>query len=401
MVASQPANETQRLEALQSYEILDTTPEKEFDDLARLASQICGTPIALITLVDAARQWFKAKVGLDVPETSRDTAFCAHAILEPEQLLVVPDATKDERFADNPLVVDDPSIRFYAGMPLVNKDGYALGTLCVIDRVARKQLTPMQEEALGILGRQAVAQLELRRAFRELEGHRTHLEEMVDQRTKRLQAAMKRIESTYDETLEALGAALDLRDNETAGHSRRVTAYCLEIAGRMGFTDEALKELRRGSYLHDIGKIGIPDAILFKPGKLTSEERAAMEMHARIGYDLISGIAFLAPAAQIALTHQERYDGTGYPQGLVGKEIPLGARIFPVADTLDAITSDRPYRRALSFDAAREEIKRGSEKQFDPEVVEVFLTVPEEVWVRIRAEVSEARRSPVHASWSL
>ncbi len=400
MVAPQPANEAQRLEALQSYEILDTTPEKEFDDLARLASQICGAPVALITLVDAARQWFKAKVGLDVPETSRDVAFCAHAILKPK-LMVVPDATKDARFAENPLVLADPSIRFYAGMPLVNKDGYALGTLCVIDRVAREQLTPVQEEALGILGRQAVTQLELRRAFRELEGYRTHLEEMVDQRTKRLQAAMKRIESTYDETLEALGAALDLRDNETAGHSRRVTAYCLEIAGRMGHTGEALKELRRGSYLHDIGKIGIPDAILFKPGKLTNEERAAMEMHARIGYDLISGIAFLAPAAQIALTHQERFDGTGYPQGLVGKEIPLGGRIFSVADALDAITSDRPYRRALSFDVAREEIKRGSEKQFDPEVVEVFLSVPEEIWVRTRAEVSEARRSPVQAKWSL
>ena len=400
MVAPPPANEARRLEALQSYEILDTTPEKEFDDLARLASQICGAPVALITLVDAARQWFKAKVGWDVPETSRDAAFCAHAILKPE-LLVVPDATKDERFADNPLVLADPSVRFYAGMPLVNKDGYALGTLCVIDRVAREQLTPMQEEALGTLGRQAVTQLELRRAFRELEGHRTHLEEMVDQRTKRLQAAMKRIESTYDETLEALGAALDLRDNETAGHSRRVTAYCLEIAGRMGCADEALKEMRRGSYLHDIGKIGIPDVILFKPGKLTKEEREVMETHARIGYELMSGIAFLAPAAQITLTHQERYDGTGYPQGLVGKEIPLGARIFSVADTLDAITSDRPYRRALSFEAAREEIKRESEKQFDPEVVEVFLSVPEEIWMRIRAEVSKARRSGVQAKWSL
>lgn len=399
MVAPVLANEAQRLEALRSYEILDTTPEKEFDDLARLASRICATPVALITLIDAARQWFKAKVGWDVPETSRDLAFCAHAILKPE-LMVVPDATKDERFAENPLVVDDPSIRFYAGMPLIDKEGYALGTLCVIDQKAREKLTPLQEEVLGVLGRQVIAQLELRRAFRELEGHRTHLEEMVDQRTKRLQSAMRRIEFTYDETLEALGAALDLRDNETAGHSRRVTAYCLEIARRMKCADEALKEIRRGSYLHDIGKIGIPDAILFKPGKLTKEEREVMETHARIGYDLMSGIAFLAPAAQITLTHQERYDGAGYPQGLVGKEIPLGARIFSVADTLDAITSDRPYRRALSFEVAREEIKRESGKQFDPEVVEVFLSIPEEIWVRIRVEVSEARRGPVPAKWS-
>ncbi|MCL4523228.1 MAG: HD domain-containing protein [Acidobacteria bacterium] len=148
-----------------------------------------------------------------------------------------------------------------------------------------------------------------------------------------------------------------------------------------------MKQIERGSYLHDIGKIGIPDAILFKPAKLTEEERRIMESHARIGYDLVGSIAFLSSAAQIALTHQERYDGTGYPQGLGGEEIPLGARIFAVADTLDAMTSDRPYRRALSLEAAREEIERESGRQFDPGVVKAFLSIPEETLIAIRAGV--------------
>jgi putative nucleotidyltransferase with HDIG domain len=199
---------------------------------------------------------------------------------------------------------------------------------------------------------------------------------------------MKRIELTYDATLEALGAALDLRDTDTAGHSRRVSLYCLEIARPMGCSNEQLKEIARGAYLHDIGKIGIPDAILLKPGKLTEQEMAIMKTHARIGYELVHRIAFLAPAAEIVLTHQERYDGTGYPQRLSKNQIPIGSRIFAVADTLDAMTSDRPYRRALPFSAAREEIIRESSRQFDPEVINVFLSIPEKVWENIRREVT-------------
>jgi putative nucleotidyltransferase with HDIG domain len=233
--------------------------------------------------------------------------------------------------------------------------------------------------------------LEKKRLEIELENHRHNLEFMVEQRTRQLQAAMKRIELTYDETLEALGAALDLRDTETAGHSERVSRYALALARAMGCTDEQLKQIRRGSYLHDIGKIGIPDSILLKEGKLTPEEIAVMQSHVRIGYNIVCRIAFLAGAAEIVLTHQERYDGTGYPQGLVGSEIPPGARIFAVADTLDAMTSDRPYRRALPFEAARDEVVRESGRQFDPEVVQAFLRIPENVWEEIRAEVAGYR----------
>jgi response regulator RpfG family c-di-GMP phosphodiesterase len=226
--------------------------------------------------------------------------------------------------------------------------------------------------------------LEKRRLERELENYRQRLEELVKQRTQQLEMAMKRIELTYDETLEALGAALDLRDNETAGHAWRVTRYCLEIAKLLGCPGEQLKHIARGAYLHDIGKIGVPDAILLKPDKLTVEETEVMQAHARIGYDLVSRIAFLAPAAEIVLAHQERFDGTGYPQGLRGSEIPLGARIFALADTLDAMMSDRPYRRALPFSVAKAEIIRESGRQFDPDVVQAFLSMSEEVWENIR-----------------
>jgi len=233
--------------------------------------------------------------------------------------------------------------------------------------------------------------LEKQRLERELENYRQNLEQMVEQRTKQLQTAMRRIEATYDETLQALGGALDIRNPATAGHCQRVNGYCLELAKAHHCSGEQLKQIARGSYLHDIGKIGIPDGILFKEGKLTAEETGVMQTHVRIGYDLVSRIAFLAPAAEIVLTHQERYDGTGYPQGLVGEEIPLGGRIFAVADALDAMTSDRPYRRAVPFHVARAEIIRGSGRQFDPEVVRVFLAIPGEVWNNILFDVAGPR----------
>ncbi len=166
MSAPIPHNEAKRLKILWQYEVLDTVPEEVFDDLTELAARICEAPIALISLVDENRQWFKAKHGINLNETSRDVSFCAHAITQPD-LFIIPDATKDRRFASNPAVVSGSKIRFYAGAPLVTPDGYALGTLCVIDKVPR-QLHPDQQQALRILARHVVSQLELRRRSREL-----------------------------------------------------------------------------------------------------------------------------------------------------------------------------------------------------------------------------------------
>ncbi len=188
MSAPHPADEIERLEELRQFEILDTLGETEYDDLVYLASQICGTPIALVSLVDQDRQFFKARIGLDVSETPRDVAFCAHAILQPE-LMVVSDATADERFADNPLVKSDPNIRFYAGTPLITPAGHAMGTLCVIDRVPRT-LDESQRKSLRALGRQVEALLTLRRAKNDAERASRTKSELLE----RLRAEQERSE---------------------------------------------------------------------------------------------------------------------------------------------------------------------------------------------------------------
>jgi putative nucleotidyltransferase with HDIG domain len=220
-----------------------------------------------------------------------------------------------------------------------------------------------------------------------------NLEELVAERTDLLRAAISDLEQAYDITLEALGDALDLKDAETEGHSRRVTAYTIALARAMGLKGDDIRVVSRGAFLHDIGKMAIPDAILLKPGKLDRHERAMMREHCWRGYQILRKIPFLQDAAQIVYSHQEHYDGTGYPRRLKGEEIVLGARIFAVADTLDAITSDRPYRRASSFDAARQEIVRCSRTQFDPHVVEVFGSLSIQLWESLQVEITTHARS--------
>jgi len=757
MQALLPKNEPARLQALRDYGILDTAAEAEFDDFTLLAAQICGTPVALISLVDADRQWFKSRIGLDASEMPRDQAFCAHALHQPD-VFMVPDAGLDPRFSDNPLVTGGPNICFYAGAPLVTDEGHALGTLCVIDRVPRT-LTSDQQAALQALSRQVIARLELRRQLAErtrvereratsealkdailqsaldcivtinrqgcivewnpaaartfgyprdvaigqdladliippalrgvhrrgmaryfatgkgpmlnrriesralradgtefpveiaitpilletgtlftaylrdiserkqaqeaLEIVHQELEGRVRQRTQELSEALqehhnvletvpdilfrldlsgqlvqwnrkletvtglppevlrgksaldlfaedekcviaqaiaqafrdgyvaveggllgtdgaatlhqfsgvplqnaagetigltgmgrditerrrseasllesetryrnlvehspeaivvysesrfvyanaaavslfaascaedlvgrlifdiihpdyqalartrasrsqeegksspltqhkyvrldgkvidvetvttgitylskpagqaiirditerKKAEESivalnselvhaYDATIEGWSRALDLRDHEAEGHSRRVTEMTLRLAVAVGIPPEDLIHVRRGALLHDIGKMGVPDRILLKPGLLDAGEWEIMRRHPDLAREMLTPTAFLHPALDIPYCHHEKWDGTGYPRGLRGEEIPLPARLFALVDVWDALTSDRPYRSAWPREGVLDHLRSLAGTHFDPAIVSVFL----------------------------
>ncbi|MFZ0737108.1 MAG: HD domain-containing phosphohydrolase [Candidatus Acidiferrales bacterium] len=241
-------------------------------------------------------------------------------------------------------------------------------------------LKPFEKDQLYVSVRRA---LEHRRLVMENRTYQSDLEQLVAERTQQLSLALRDLEQSYDYTLEALGGALDAKDAETEGHCQRVTAFTITIAKSMNVDKMALRHIARGAFLHDIGKMGIPDSILRKPGPLTADERTTMRRHCDIGFSVLERIPFLKEAAEIVLTHQECFNGSGYPRGLKGEKIPLGSRIFAVADTLDAMISDRPYRKALPISAAREEIQRNSGTQFDPRVVDVFLSIPDRVWLEL------------------
>jgi response regulator RpfG family c-di-GMP phosphodiesterase len=226
--------------------------------------------------------------------------------------------------------------------------------------------------------------LERRQLLIERRHYHEMLERRVEEATRDLDVAYQQLQETYRVTLEALGSALDTRDIGTESHSRRVHGYSLTIARAHGMAAHGITDLERGVLLHDIGKIGIPDAILLKPGPLTPEEWSIMRRHPEIGKRLIEGIPFLLGAVPIVYCHHERWDGSGYPRGLKGEEIPLGARIFSAADAFDAMTFDRPYSKAIPFAAARDEIKRCAGTHFDPRVVETFLSIPERVFEEIQ-----------------
>jgi putative nucleotidyltransferase with HDIG domain len=240
--------------------------------------------------------------------------------------------------------------------------------------------------------------LENRRLKVENRTYQTNLESLVKARTNQLQAAMGNLERSYDITLETLGDALDLKDRETEGHSKRVTAFTIAIARAMGLPRDQINTIARGAFLHDIGKIAIPDRILNKPGRLETDEMTIMKEHAYHGYQIVKKIPFLAEAAEIVYSHQEWFNGTGYPRELKGDQIPLGARIFSVADTLDAITSDRIYRAKQSLQAAKVEIEKWSGKQFDPEVVKVFLEMPDNIWDDLRKEIHDQIYRVAHSA---
>jgi response regulator RpfG family c-di-GMP phosphodiesterase len=214
--------------------------------------------------------------------------------------------------------------------------------------------------------------------------YRTSLERRVREKTAALSQALREVESAYSSTLYALVAALDAREHETSDHSQRVVRYTLAIADRLGVPDAERSDIARGALLHDIGKIGVPDAILLKPGPLLPQEWEEMRRHPQIGYTILQSIPFLRVPAEIVLAHQERWDGSGYPRQLSGEAIPLGARIFAIADAFDAITSDRPYRRGARIEQAREEIRSYAGSQFDPRAAQAFLALDPELIEALR-----------------
>lgn len=223
-----------------------------------------------------------------------------------------------------------------------------------------------------------------------------HLEQLVDLRTSELTVAntnlnstLEKLYSNYRATLRALAAALEARDVETKGHSERVVSYCIRLGKRIGLVDRELITLENGALLHDIGKIGVPDGILLKRGALTEDEWSHMRRHVEFGAQILRGIDFLEGARQIVAQHHERYDGSGYPARKEGEQICLGARIFAVADAVDAMTSDRPYRAARSFDDAVDELIRCAGAHFDPFVVQAFTEVSIDEWREVRELTTE------------
>jgi response regulator RpfG family c-di-GMP phosphodiesterase len=232
--------------------------------------------------------------------------------------------------------------------------------------------------------------LEHQRLLESKRRYETYLERMIAQRTSELDGALQSLEGAYRTTLRALVTALETRDSETHGHSERVVSFSLRLGREMNLSDEELTSLEFGSLLHDVGKIGVPDAVLRKPAPLTEPEWYEMRKHPLHGEQILGGIEFLEGASRVVAQHHEKWDGTGYPVGLRGEEIDLNARIFAVADAFDAITSDRVYRVGRSYEAAVRELEEWAGRQFDPSVVEAFRRVPAEEWETLRRKLSSA-----------
>lgn len=307
------------------------------------------------TLHYAAGRGFRTR-GIEHSQVRLGEGLAGRAALE-RQTLHVPNLTASETYFSRAALLKEEGFVTYQVVPLVAK-GQTVGVLEVFQREQLNE-DPEQLNFLETLAGQAAIAVDNARLF---EG---------------LQHANLNLLAAYDTTLEGWSRALDLRDKETEGHSQRVTDLTMQLAQSLGLTDDELVQVRRGALLHDIGKMGVPDAILLKPGKLTDDEWVVMKKHPQYAYDMLSPITYLRPALDIPYCHHEKWDGTGYPRGLKGAQIPLAARIFAVVDVWDALRSDRPYRPAWPPEKVFEHLRAGSGAHFDPAVVQAFLRMME------------------------
>jgi len=276
-----------------------------------------------------------------------------HRVAESGEPILTTNAQQDPRF-DGQVSIAAYHLRSILCVPLILKDEL-IGVVYVDNRARVGLFQEADLELISAFADQAAVAINSARLFENL------------------QKSHRELEKAYEATLEGWAKALELRDKETEGHTQRVTRLTERLARAMGINDEMLVHIKRGALLHDIGKMGIPDSILLKNGPLSSEERLIMEKHPLYAYEMLSPIEFLLPALEIPYCHHEKWDGSGYPRGLRGEEIPLAARIFPVMDVWDALTSDRPYRGALPQAEVRQKIKDDAGRHFDPRVVEVFM----------------------------
>jgi PAS domain S-box-containing protein len=316
-------------------------------DAAAILLHRIGSP----SLEYGARRGFRTEAYLNT--TMRMGEGFAGIVALTQQTIHIPDLSLEPRLGDQPLPIEAEAFKVYYGIPLIAKE-QVKGVLEVFLRTPRS-IDPERLEFLEALAGQAAIAIDNSSLFEQLQDSNIELS------------------LAYDATLEGWAKALELRDRETIGHAHRVIEMTLRVADRIGIRGDSLQHIRRGALLHDIGKMGIPDSILLKPGPLTPDEWEIMRQHPAHAYEMLKTIDYLSPALEIPYCHHERWDGNGYPQGLKGKNIPMSARIFAVVDVWDALTSDRPYRFAWSEHQALEYITKESGRHFDPDVVNAFF----------------------------
>jgi len=351
-----------QLEALHSIDIAISASmdlRTTLGVVLRHVESLLGVDAADILLFNPGLQQFRFSAGrgfrtddIESANVRLGTSFAGRAALERQIVLISGQLSAQSEHAFSKMYEKEGFVA-YAGIPLITK-GEIKGVLEVYHRIPYKP-EPEWLNMLETFAGQAAIAIDNAQLFNDLQ--KSNLE----------------LTLAYDATIAGWSRAMDLRDKETEGHTQRVTDLTLKLASAMNISDAHLTHIRRGALLHDIGKMGVPDSILLKTDKLTDEEWEKMRKHTDFAYEMLCSIRYLRPALDIPYCHHEKWDGSGYPRGLKGEEIPIAARIFAVADVWDAITSDRPYRKRWSKEAALSYIKEQSGKYFDPQVVKVFL----------------------------